>query len=263
MTSIADVALVCGNRLRRRKVLRLHLRRRGMSGMAFRLMLMKELLRIPNWIFFLLRPIDIQEKLLHLADWAQHARITEPFEPTISIAGQDWRIPAPMAADMPIQQYLLCERYFEAILTGKTSSPSEFLACLLRPDTRELQHHLHDTGLLPVVSHYQLKEYRKPLDEAFEEDVFYLIQYYATQRELLKDKYPNIHEPNADGAPAAPTDWDSIAPRIAELGIFGTLEQVLRTPTTSYLAWANAKTQPEKPQSLQDIIRSNHQKHLN
>lgn len=247
----------------RGKLLALHLRRAALSAEAFQVLLLKHLLRLPNWMLLALHPIDLAEKLLPLARWAAEARIEKPFEPSVRLAGKAWRIPAPMAKDMPLGQYLACEQRFAEIFASPAPSAAPFLAALLRPEGEALRAHLYATGLLPPASEYEMEAHSELLASAPQPMVFYLVQYYATQRLLLREKYPNLHRSKEGEGPAGLPDWDSIAPRIAEAGAFGSLEQVLRTPTVSYLAWANAKAEPEKQPSLQDMIRQNHSKFMN
>jgi hypothetical protein len=246
------------------KIIRHYLMHHQLSKHAFLLLILKEMLDIPTWVFKRISSITFLEQLLPRIKWVEKLSYSKPFDKTIMIGGCQWRIPVPLAKDMTLQQYFLLERTFSELFTNREKDAADFLAAFLRPDTRQLQSHYYQTGLLPTVSSPELENYATTLASADEKQVLYLVQYYINMRLQLKEKYPALHDGNNDGRPDK-IDWDSIAPSIAETGVFGSLNQVLKTPAVNYLAWANARqesTKP-KPQTLQEMIRSNHQKILN
>lgn len=241
-----------------RAVLSVHLRKDSMSNQVFKLSLLKVLLKLPDWLFYRLPSIVIQEQLLPLIRWAINLKIEKPFSASIKIAGQNWMIPNEGLTNVPIQQYFLLERrFFE--LVNKGASIEYFLAALLRPQTKTSKADLIKTGVLAIVSSYQLQQYEQQLSAVDDATKLYLIQYYANQRIQLREKYPSLHK-NTKSQKEAP-DWDSICPMIASLNVFGPLDAVLSTPCIYYLAYANARAEEseEKPKTLQEAIKSNHQ----
>jgi hypothetical protein len=244
------------------KLLWAHMAKGQLSQEAFEILLLKHLTDLPFWVFNKLPAIDLAEQLLPRIAWAKDLSQANLSKENIRINGQLWRIPAPLAKDMPLQQYFLLEKTFSQ-LYAQQIEPSAFLAALLRPVNKQAEARYFKTGLLPVVSPPQLKQYAQDLQAVAELEQVYLLQHYANMRTAIRQQYPHIHSKEEKQKPES-TDWDSILPRIAELGIFGPLDKVKSTPTVSYLAWANAQHTPkESTMSLQDMIKQNHQKFLN
>jgi hypothetical protein len=241
------------------KVLQVHTQTVSLSPVAFEIQLFKALTGLPSWVVHRIDPVLFAERLLPAIRFARTLEFKTLHHPVIKVNGQRWRIPAPVVKDMPLQQYFMLEQSLTETLGG-TKDISWFLASLLRPDDSGTTDHLYQKGLLPTVTPYQVEQYQEALTGAPDEVVVYLLSYYSTQRQLLKDKYPALHEVDEKEKTDADIDWDSILPKIAEVGVFGPFDSVLSTPTVNYLAWANARREEHKPKqkTLQDIIRENH-----
>lgn len=248
---------------RRMKVVAALMNRGQISHEAMRLLLLKTLVSLPNRIFFRIRNIDFAEKLLPYVDWVLDAPISYPFAESIKIGKTNWLIPKPAMMDMSISTYFRVEKRWSAMATKADADLVSWLAAFLRPDNEATHTHLLNTGLLPNVSDVLQDQYAGALAKVSSVQAFYLVQYYSAQRVYIKSKYANIFEGSSSGK--SQMDWDSIPAKIAEAGVFGSLKEVLATPIASYLAWANVKAQEaakEEQKSLQDMIRSQHQKFL-
>jgi hypothetical protein len=241
---------------------RLHLTR---TGHDFRVHSTMSVLRLSPWALARIGAEQLTESLLPALDWAQAMQVSALPSYAWRIGWRRYLVPAPGMADMPVQQYLWCEEAFEQITrAGAAADPSSFLAALLRPARADRHRQAH--GVLPVISEPQRAQLAKQMRRASPALFWLLLHYYAAQRDALAQRFPHLHkQPEPGAATTPPTDWQALPGIIAEAGIFGPLQSVLATPVLSYLAWANARHKPaeEKPKTLQDIIREQHQKHLN
>jgi hypothetical protein len=243
------------------RLARLHL---GKTGQDFRVSATMSLLRISSWALARIGAERLVETLLPALDWAAAMKVDELPAYTWRIGWLRYLVPAPGMADMPIQQYLWCEEAFEQVTqAGAAADPSSFLAALLRPARADRHRQAH--GVLPVISQPQRDRLARQMRRASPALFWLLLHYYATQREGLAQRFPNLHKkPEPGAATTPPTDWQALPGIIAEARIFGALPSVLATPVLSYLAWANARQAPvqEKPKTLQDLIREQHKKHI-
>lgn len=222
------------------------------------LAILKELLPLPRWLFFHLTPQDVVEALEPRVVWFLDEPIATPVVPSVRVGWRRWRIPAPAARDMTIGQFLQVEQAWSRMAKGQ-NDPVFLLAAILRPHraTKDAQ------GLLPYVSSFVIEGYAKALRLISLGDAYYILQYWAAQKKALEKQFPDFF--SGGESSGAPLDWESIPARIAEAGVFGTVEQVLQTPARTYLAWSNARMQEqgeEQQTSLQDMIRANHNKFL-
>ena len=253
------------------KLLAHHTRRAGISEYAFQLLLLRDLMGIPKWLYYLLPKDQIADSLLPKIQWAAILKFEELPVQQLQVCKKPWQLPAADASDLTVQQYFLLEEAFHTLFSvpkGRNQSAAEFLAALLRPVTPSFTDHYQRTGLMPTVSSVELLQYTKTLASATPEQQLYAVQAYAAIRLHLRDRYPKLFEIKTEKAAEEEIDWASIPPKIAEAGPFGILRDVLATPVISYLAWANARheeleEQTDKPKNLQDIIRENHRKFLN
>lgn len=243
------------------QVARLHLTR---TGYDFRILSAMSLLRLSHWALARIGADRLAESLLPALAWAAEMKVQVLPAYTWRIGWRRYLVPAPGMADMNVQQYLWCEEAFEQITrAGASADPSSFLAALLRPARADRHRQAH--GVLPVISEPQRDRLAKQMRRASPALFWLLLHYYAAQREALAARFPNLHKKPAPGAATTPApDWQAMPGIIAEARIFGSLQSVLATPVLAYLAWANARQAPaqEKPKTLQDIIREQHQKHL-
>ena len=248
------------------KLTKAHLQRPQLSHHAFQALILKELMQLPFWLYIRLPKDKIADQLLPAAQWAMEYDITQRPQETIIIGKNRWRLPANDASDMTLQQYFHLENFFALLFSkNRDEDAALFLAAFLRLETRRSQRAYHRTGMLPVLSAPELQRSKQLVMHASPEQIFFCVQYYISIRLQLKDRYPNLHSGDTSDN-SQKIDWDSIPPRIAEAGVFGSLPQVLATPVSSYLAWANSRAEeqnPNKPNPLQDIIRENHKKLLN
>ena len=246
-------------------LLRLHLKKNKISDELFNVELLQLLSGVPTYLLKLISPLIIYEQLLPMIYWAKLLKLEKPFKETVTIDGMHWRVPSPYFKDMPLHQYFLLEKRFFELVKSEVEIP-HFLAALLRPNTKQIESDLYDKGLLPVASIPQLEAYETLLKNVDQETQLYLVQYYATQRELIRQKYTDLHKTDESKKDEVKQiDWDSIIPMIAETKVFGSFSSVLSTPTVSYLAWANARQKEQEPKtkSIQDIIKENHNRMLN
>ncbi|MEO0873119.1 MAG: hypothetical protein AAFY48_00795 [Bacteroidota bacterium] len=229
-----------------------------------RIRLLRVLLPWRARIFYSIPKEEVLQKLEPCVGWILKSPLAIPVVPVLWAGWQRWRLPASNAADMTLGQYLTIEKELSKLKT-EPDLPS-LLAAILRPDTTETQHTLEDTGVLPNASRSARRLWANKLAKMNPAYQYYVINYWLAQVEYLQATYPHFFkkEEKQAGGKSKPMDWDSIPARIAEIGIFGTVSQVQRVPVRMYLAWANShaqdKAQPEE--SLQDIIRANHNKFL-
>lgn len=225
-----------------------------------RLLILRALLPVPSWLFFRLPWLDIVEKLEPVVVWFLVTPIAVPVLPTVRTGRQRWRLPAPAARDLSLQQYLAIEQEWGRMARGENDIPA-LLATILRPENEATHESLHGTGLLPGATRPALRQWAIILAKLHPAWVYYVVQYWAAQRESLQQQYPAFF--SGKGEKEGPLDWESIPARIAEAGVFGPVHQVLLTPARTYLAWANARQQDEGQQTqtgLQELIRANHKK---
>lgn len=148
-------------------------------------------------------------------------------------------------------------------LLRTSPDPSRLLACILRNDFPSIQQHIADTGMLPHLHTTQIDLHATALQDSHDVGMaWYVLEYWAAQRDVLRADFPQFFAPPSKAEKGKAPDWESIPARIAETGVFGNVAQTLATPLRTYLAWANAKAEENKPPSLQDLIKANHQKFL-
>jgi hypothetical protein len=249
----------------RERLLKILMQRGAVSEDAIQQMIILSLTRIPRWVYYQLSPLQITESLRPAASWPLRAPISKPFDETIQINGR-WLLVAPMASDMTVKHFLDLERAWMAFSKNEEGAIADFVATILVRDTPKNRAHLFKTGTLPNITQQQKNSYKKRLASITDLQLFYLIKYYLSQRSLLRDRYPFFYAPASDDDEPQAPGWDVIPARLAELGIFGSTSEVLTTPATIYLSWADRaaeKAAEKKQQTLQDIIRKNHQKFIN
>lgn len=246
------------------EIIKVLLQAHTMTKEAARIAVLHVIMDLPDFIFYRIHSLYFAEDLIPHIEWIFEHKVKDRFAAHIVIE-TPWMVPAPEATDMTIKRYLDNERYFSEFM--KEGAPTEniymWMASFLVPSIRSYEKTLMETGLLPNTSNEERKLYAKRLEAARPEQMYYLFLYHVSQHTALKQKYPHFFE--GDNETDKKTDWDMIPTAIAETGVFGSLEQVLRTPATSYLAWANAKAAAAaeaKQKELQDIIRNNHQKFI-
>lgn len=234
-----------------------------MSRDGARLLVLQAVIGLPSMVFNRIRNIDFTEKLLPYIDWIFKAPITDPFGPTIKVGATVWRLPVGEMRDMTVAHYFQVEKQWAHLSNGAGESIYLWLAAFLRNHTEAVNKYYEENGTLPNIPTISLEKRAKQFVKIKPEVAYYLIQYYGAQRVEVKKKYSSLFD--GGGKSGDKVDWDSIPARIAESGVFGSLQEVLKTPATAYLAWANAKAKENAQQeskTLQDIIRAQHKKFL-
>lgn len=248
---------------RRWKVLSALMQGTSFSKDAARLLVLQAVIGLPRPVFNRIKHIDFVEKLLPYIDWIFDTPINDPFSPTIRVGATVWRIPIGEMRDLTVAHYFQVEKQWAHLSNGKEDSLYLWLAALLRPNTSAVNTYYEENGTLPNVPTISIADRAEAFRKIKPEAAYYLMQYYGAQRLAIKEKYKNLFDGSSKSD--SKIDWDSIPARIAESGVFGCLQEVLRTPATIYLAWANAKAKESAQQehkTLQDIIRAQHQKFL-
>lgn len=248
---------------RRWKVLKALMQGVGMSKAGARLIALKAMVGLPRFVFNQIRHIDFIEKLLPYIDWIFDTSITDPFSPTIRVGATVWRIPIGEMRDLTVAHYFQVERQWACLSNGEDQSIYIWLAAFLREETATNRSYYEENGMHRNIPNTSLDSLAEKFKNVKPEVAFYLMQYYGAQRVAIKKKYASLFDGN--GKSSAAIDWDTIPARIAESGVFGSLQEVMNTPATTYLAWANVKAKESAKQehkTLQDIIRAQHQKFL-
>ncbi len=247
---------------KRRKILGVLMNNTKATEATTKVLLLRILLPIPMWVFYIIKPLDILEKLEPCVVWFLANPISIHLGLTVRGGWYRWRLPDPLAKNMTLGQYFNIEREWSRMSTGHNDITS-LLSTILRPDSKAIDRCLETTGLLPQTTVPARLKLKSKLEKLPPEYVFYVIQYWEKQRKDLRAKYETFFS-SGEGE-KSDINWDSIAARIAETGVFGTVNQVLQIPAITYLSWANDKQEEagkETQQSLQDLIRSNHNKFL-
>lgn len=248
---------------RRWKVLKALMQGVGLSKDGARLIVLKAMVGLPRFVFNQIRHIDFTEKLLPYIDWIFDTSITDPFSPTIRVGATVWRIPIGEMRNVTVAHYFQVERQWARLSNGEDQSIYLWLSAFLREESTANRSYYEKNGMHRNVPNTSLEAIAEKFKKVKPEVAFYLMQYYGAQRVAIKKKYASLFD--GSGKSSAAIDWDTIPARIAESGVFGSLHEVMTTPATTYLAWANAKakeTAKQEHKTLQDIIRAQHQKFL-
>lgn len=208
----------------------------GAGHEAMRLLAFKAVTGIPSWLFSRISPEQYASYLLPYTDWILDVDMSDIQLPDLVIGKDTWRIPSSDLKGLTVQWHLDVEREWSAL--SHSDDISAWMQVFLMP-----------------IGHHQ------PIGKINPWQAVLCSRYYQHIHAQIKIRYPHLYSSDNEDKKVGVLDWDSIPAHIAESSPFGSVEQVLRAPLLTFLAWANDKKQEQQKQEqdrLQEMIRNNH-----
>lgn len=213
--------------------------------------LVKAVLSVPKYMLYGMDETVMYESFYNNLSWVYQLPILSPKPSLISQDGVVYQLPKETLKSLTIQQYYECD---EAIKEYLKSAKEEHLQRFLQ------------SFLTPVSKNKGCSDFGK-LKEVYK---FYSLYYFLSCRDWISRYFFDFDPKNKknsivkNAAVRQSYDWRTGLLSIAETGIFGNHAQVVQTPCHDIFRYLKMKSpKAKKSNDLRDIIRNNHQKHLN
>lgn len=220
----------------RLRLLRLCIYNPGAKG---RVLVLRELLNLPQQVFLSIMPDQMAEILTHLA-WLDVQADATPIVPHFKWAGTTYHLPSAKFANGQALEYPIADEFYISALAGQDNSMLHLVATLCRPARPKHEAEKQGDIRQPLHSRAEIDARVAKLHGLPTEVQIAVLCYFAGVKKYVHETYskwlfpkpndPETEDTAADGAASGDMfGWYGVYMTVAELGVFGNLDAVHQT----------------------------------
>ena len=199
---------------------------------AHELELLRGLLQLPTAVWDVL-PTEELLRLLDLLDWAWHTPLTTPVVPELGKV-RPWLLPDAKLENVTCYEWYLADTYYRDFLTTAAAEPLAHLTATLCRERDPNEAAALRRGDRRVMLHSELEvmERTKRQTTLSTQERMYVAYFFSSCKQWIYDTFRGSIFPHPDeGTDASagnPFGWMGLFKQVAETGVYGSLDDVLK-----------------------------------